>query len=1027
MRQIWMTGSILACALALAAPTATEAAPTPPAWLITAVASPTHLIPGDTEGNQTYILSATNTGDEPTDGSAITVADELPTTQGITLHEATISGRDAFTGAEMTCSPSPLGCTYSGVVMPGDELTVVITVDVSSSAPASVVNRAAVSGGGGASSSTEAHTVVSSEPVGFGVASHTVALSTAQAGGHPNFTTQFSLGQNPLDTPASSMKDVTVELPPGLAGDPLSTHQCDMNSVITSTCPQDTAVGVATTMLDGTFPVTALVYNIAPYEDEPAAFAFNVIGLPFRMDTSVIRRDGEYAVQAQLQDASEQLPVTGASVTLWGVPAENNGPEGPGSFIDYATGQLVRFGGRGGDVAVPLLSNPSACGRSSSLGISVDSWADPVAPEPELLATEPMTGCEELSFEPSISVLPDSFAASAPAGYRIGLHVPQSLDAGGLSTPDLKTAVVGLPVGTVISPSSTNGLEGCSDGQFDLRSLTPASCPKASQIGTAQITTPLLAAPLKGRLFLAAPACGPCTPLDAQDGRMVRLFLEAQGSGVIIKLAGTTSVDQSTGQLTATFDENPQLPFEDLRITLAGGPGAPLANPSTCGVQLRANAQLTPFSSETPAEPWSEPFQVSGCSSPRFSPSFGAGTINNQAGAFSPETVTFSRTDADEDLQGITVRTPPGLLGMLSRVQLCPQAQAQAGTCEAQSQIGTTTVGAGPGPSPFFLGGKVFLTGPYKGAPFGLSIVVPALAGPFNLGTVVVRAAISVDPSTSALTIASDPLPQSLDGIPLQIKTVNVNIDREGFVFNPTNCQPMAVGAILASTRGTSAAVASRFQAANCARLPFKPKLTALTEARTSRTSGAYLHVKVTSGPGQANIAKVRVDLPRQLPSRLSTLQKACPESTFNANPASCPAASVVGSAIAATPVLKGPLSGPAYLVSHGGAAFPDLEIVLQGEGITLVLDGSTEIRKGITISSFNTVPDAPISSFDLVLPVGPHSVLAAYLPAKANGSMCGQSLSMPTMITGQNGGLIRQTTRIAVSGCPRHRARRAR
>jgi hypothetical protein len=296
--------------------------------------------------------------------------------------------------------------------------------------------------------------------------------------------------------------------------------------------------------------------------------------------------------------------------------------------------------------------------------------------------------------------------------------------------------------------------------------------------------------------------------------------------------------------------------------------------------------------------------------------------------------------------------------------------------------------------------------------------VVPAAAGPLDLGNVIVRAAIKVDPSNSALTIASDPLPQSLDGIPLQLRTVNVTIDREGFIFNPTNCRAMAIEAVLRSTQGATAQASSRYQAANCATLPFKPRFTVLTRAATSKANGAYLHVKVSSGHGQANIGKVRVDLPRQLPSRLTTLQKACPASVFDVNPASCPRAAVVGSATALTPVLKGPLAGPAYLVSHAGAAFPDLVIVLQGEGIVLDLVGNTSVKHGITISSFNSVPDAPISTFDLVLPQGPHSALAAH------DSLCRAALEMPTGLTGQNGAVIKQTTRIAVSGCPRHRFR---
>jgi hypothetical protein len=319
----------------------------------------------------------------------------------------------------------------------------------------------------------------------------------------------------------------------------------------------------------------------------------------------------------------------------------------------------------------------------------------------------------------------------------------------------------------------------------------------------------------------------------------------------------------------------------------------------------------------------------------------------------------------------------------------------------------------------------VYLTTGYKGAPFGLSVVVPAVAGPFNLGTVVVRAAINVDPHTAQAVITSDPLPRILDGIPLQIRSVNVTVDRSGFMFNPTNCTPLSVNASVSSTEGATAGAASRFQAANCANLSFKPKFSASTAARSSKASGASFDVKVAlkggpQGAAEANIKGVKVDLPKQLPSRLSTLNKACLSAVFAVNPASCPKESDVGTATAVTPVLAHPLSGPAYLVSYGGAKFPDLVIVLQGEGVVLQLDGHTDIKKGITSSNFDTVPDAPISSFELKLPTGKFSVLTSYLPAKAKFSFCGQALSMPTMITAQNGAIVKQTTKIGVTGCPK-------
>jgi hypothetical protein len=312
----------------------------------------------------------------------------------------------------------------------------------------------------------------------------------------------------------------------------------------------------------------------------------------------------------------------------------------------------------------------------------------------------------------------------------------------------------------------------------------------------------------------------------------------------------------------------------------------------------------------------------------------------------------------------------------------------------------------------------VFLTGAYKGAPFGLSVVVPAVAGPFNLGNVVVRAAIDVDPHTAQITVKADPLPTILDGVPLDVRTVNVAIDRPGFMFNPTSCEPLAVNGALSSTQGISVPVSSRFQAANCQALPFHPVFTVSTQASTSKKQGASLSVKYISGAGQANTHSVAVTLPKALPARLTTIQQACTETAFAANPASCPAGSDIGIATATTPILSSPATGPTYLVSHGGAAFPDVVIVFQDEGVTLDLLGSVNIKHGITSSTFATVPDAPISSFQLSLPEGPHSGLAANLPSKAKGNMCGQNLTMPTTITGQNGAQIKQTTKIAVTGC---------
>ena len=652
---------------------------------------------------------------------------------------------------------------------------------------------------------------------------------------------------------------------------------------------------------------------------------------------------------------------------------------------------------------------------------------------------EPVTGCEKLTFGSSLTVQPDTSLAGAPVGLGVELAVPQTDSSEVLGTSDVRDVKVSLPEGMVISPSAAQGLGVCHDNQganprevpdeFGSTSASPASCEPSSTVGQLRITTPDLPEPLRGTVFLGAPICNPCTPEDAQDGRMVRLYLQAIGEGsdgITVKLAGTGSINPTTGRVTTVFEENPQLPFESVKLELVGGPRATLANPRACGPAV-SEADLTPWSSpfvidSTP----SSAFEVTGCSPPQVKPSFTAGTTNVQAGAFAPLTLAFGRSDADGFLSGMQLVMPLGLSGMLSSVKLCGEPQAAQGRCGPESLIGHFQVLTGPGAEPFLVtGGQIFITGPYKGAPYGLSIVVPAKAGPYTLsgttgaGTVVVRASIAVDPHTARLTVTTDPLPTVLDGIPLQLRVVNAVIDRPGFTFNPTDCEPTAITGTLSDTEGASAAVSNHFQVTNCAALAFKPTFTVSTSGHTSRLDGASLTAmlsfpKAPQG-SEANVAKVKVELPKQLPSRLKTLQKACPAATFEANPANCPAAAVVGHAKAITPILPVPLEGPAYFVSHGGEAFPSLIVVLQGYGVTVDLVGATFINKhGITSSTFKTVPDVPVGTFELTLPEGPNSALAA------TGNLCHANLKMPTEFIAQNGTVLNKSTKITVTGCKR-------
>jgi hypothetical protein len=913
------------------------------------------------------------------------------------------------------------------------------------------------------------------------IASDAAGDTFTQAGGHPyEISTEIDVNSHPdpeflnEERPDADTKDIITELPPGLFGNPAGIPQCTEAELAGTIppffilpipeCPITSQVGTIEVLTDiynvapqsWVFPV----YNMVPPSDAPAAFGFNVGGVPITLSGNV-RNGGDFGVTVISSNIPTTLPLDGIKLTFWGVPADSShdaqrcdwggfglsDPENPRE----ATCLVERQGTPWGPNADPMpprafLTTPVACtapGVGLKTQLKVDSWLNPgvyaertlfshlppefPAPPSEWGAQEGITGCDLVPFNPSVTVEPSNHQADTPAGLNIDFKLPQEglLNPGGIATSEVEKTVVTLPEGVSISPSAAQGLGACSLGQIGLGSGTAPSCPDSSKLGTIEIDTPLLEAPLRGSIYLARQNENPFNSL-------VAIYLVARGNGVTLKLAGKIELDPQTGRVVTTVENSPQLPFEELKVDFNGGPRAPLVNPHTCGT-YQTTAQMTPWSGNPPAEITSS-FQItsgpegSPCpSSPQaFAPSFAAGTSNNQAGAYSPLSVLFKRNDGEQQLGGLTMTMPPGLLGSLAGIPLCQEPQAAQGTCSAASEIGHFTTAAGAGANPFYVyGGHIFLTGPYKGGPFGLSIEVPAVAGPFDLGTVVVRASIKLDPITTALTIAADPLPTILDGIPLDLRVVGVSVDRPNFVINPTNCNPMVLGGTLTGGLGSSEAVSSSFQVTNCGRLGFAPKFAVSTAGHTSRLGGASLKARITYPSGsQANIAKVKVELPKQLPSRLTTLQKACPDSTFVANPANCPAASLIGHATAVTPVLPEPLSGPAYFVSHGGAAFPDLIIVLQGYGVTFDLVGTTFISKsGITSTTFKTVPDVPIGSFELSLPQGPNSALAA------NGNLCTAHLVMPTVFESQNGVTLKQKTPITATGCPKakkHRSHKA-
>jgi hypothetical protein len=833
-----------------------------------------------------------------------------------------------------------------------------------------------------------------------------------QAADHPfALTTIIDFPQQDVETDlghtVESPKAMDIDLPAGVAGSAQAAPKCPIVDVLAGTCPANTRVGAVTAnysqglfISGGEFPI----YNVVPERGYPAEFG--VYATSVRKVVFVyasVRAVPEYGLHVSIPDLPNEI-VSNAAVTFFGDPQTMDG---------------------GTNAPVPLLTNPSNCsGEPLITRAKAVSWVAPDTPVFSESVAPPVTGCNLLRFQPAIKVTPSTTLADEPSGYSVDLEVPQSQSPSleSLATADLKNATVTLPQGVSISPGAGDGLAACpatgTEG-INLTDTAAGHCPLASQIGTVEGHTPLLADPLTGHVYVALPGCGGesqpvCTEADVTNGTLYSAYLEVEAAGVVIKQHGTLSANPNTGQLTASFRNAPQFPFSDLKLTLKSGPRAPLANPPTCGDAL-TSSDMTPWSSpQTPDAVPSSLFAVTGCSGFPFAPTFEAGSTNPAAGAYTSFTTTFGRTDRQQNLSAIQAHLPPGLLASISHVTLCGEPQATSGACPADSRIGTAAAAVGAGSHPLVVSGPVYLTGPYKGAPFGLSVPIPAKAGPFNLGTVITRAMLNVDPTTAAATITSDPLPQIFDGVPLRVQTVNVTVDRQQFIFNPTNCEAKQVTATILAAQGASKEVSSPFAAGGCRNLPFNPGFKVSTRAPGSKKKGIGLDVKVSSSPGQANIRSTTVTLPKQLPARLTTLQQACPEATYAANPATCPAGSLVGVATGTTPVLPVPFTGPAYLVSHGGAAFPDLKLVLQGEGVRIDLTGATNIKHGVTTSTFATIPDAPISSFDVNLPEGPHSALTT------NGSLCAKPLLMPTTLVGQNGRRLVRSTKVSVAGCPR-------
>jgi hypothetical protein len=844
-----------------------------------------------------------------------------------------------------------------------------------------------------------------------------------QAGGHPSFgITDFTLNEDGLA--GNGIKSVRTDLPVGFSTNPEALEQCpigvfEANNGTTeeNKCSKNSEAGTQEVEVvvgeAGGKPIIAplvgQVFNLVPTEGLPLEFGIDVNAGVAHLHSFL---EGGVSWHKE-KEATEEGIESGDYHEYFKIKFAKALSEGEAPLV---RSRLI-FNGKADSSGNALLTNPTACPGPQTTHLRVESFLGEV--KSTSFTTTPTSAeenCGILKFEPLFSVIPSTTQQDKPDGVTTELRFPLNKNSTEIENSDLKSSVVKLPEGLTLNPSAASGLEVCTPEEFAVGTeATSVSCPSRSVIGTAVDDVPgLPPESLKGNIYLGETKAGAITAPP------YTIFVEfaSKRYGQLLRLEGSVMPNLETGQLTTTFANTPQGPFEDAKLSFNAGAFANLANPLKCGAAV-AEGVFSGYSGIT-ALPLLPQFVVDSngekgaCASPTpFALTQGTGAEPASAGGSTAFTFNLERPDGQQYLKTVKTELPPGLLGIVPSVTQCPEAQANAGTCPASSKIGTVVAKAGSGPNPYPFSGSVYFTGPYEGAPYGLSIVVPVVAGPFEFKPEITRSKISVNPST-AQVIATTNLPtiNKEAGIPLRLRSLSVTINRQGFERNPTNCEALKDKSTLTSTEGTEDLVSSPFQVEGCSGLAFKPAFTASTSGKPSKANGASLVTTITQPAGQADIKSVFVTLPKQLPSRLTTLQKACLAALFAVNPFSCSKESEVGTATAVTPVLPGVMTGPAYLVSHGGEEFPALELVLEGDGVRVIVEGKTNIKKGITTTNFATTPDVPVSSITVNLPLGPHSALAA------NGNLCAPTLVMPTVITGQNGKQIKQNTLISPTGC---------
>ena len=833
-----------------------------------------------------------------------------------------------------------------------------------------------------------------------------------RASAHPNWGfTQFIVKHDtlgPLETPVAELETVRVDLPVGLSVNPGAIERCPIATFEAgaSNCPAASKVGesLVTASLLGvplppTPPLTRVpVYNLVPKAGQPARFGLELAGnevfLEATLDWSGDYHEGFTIAVPRVADLEPLIK---------GLILKNrlvfDGRAGDGTFLTTPSTCLGEAtpGPSGSAYSTWLLAGSWA--EEAEPGYSFPRSAEPALESPIPAGTSPKE-CDTIPYQSTLEVDPGTGATDSPAGAGVAIDVPHILGAGAQDSSDTRTATVALPAGMGINPAAASGLEACTDAEFGKGTEAPVACPPASRIGTVAIESPPLPeGSLEGPVFV-----GRQLSRDPASGEGYRIFVDAESAryGISVRLVGKVSADPRTGRLTTTFADNPQVPFSSFRLHFDGGARAVLTSPPTCGPHTAA-ATMTPWSGNPPAHPTSA-FALTAspaggaCATTMaarpFAPGFAAVPGTTKVHSFTPFTVQISRGEGQQELKRVDVTLPPGATAKLAGVPYCSPAaiaaaEANSGaaeqaspSCPAASAVGDVEVLAGSGDSPLRIPGKAYLAGPYRGAPLSLAVVTPALAGPFDLGTVVVRVALFVDPETAQIHAVSDPVPDVFGGAKLDIRSIQVDVNRGEFTLNGTNCRQ---GATAGSIAGGGAdptdpaafsafPVSAPFRGSGCRGLRFKPQLHLRLWGATRRAQHPRFRAVLETRRQDANLARVSVGLPHALFLDQASLAKICTRVQFAAD--ACPRKSVYGHVEAVSPLLDEPLKGPVYLRSSTHA-LPDLVAHLKGQ-VDIDLVGRIDSFRGGIRTTFDAIPDVPVTRFTMTLPGGKHGLLVA-------------------------------------------------